>query len=365
MVETGPLPEGTARVPAKTLGAFMAAAFRAAGVEEAHARLTAEVLLDADLRGVRSHGAARLAQFVNQVERGVVNKRPKLTYRAGSDTTGVLDADNALGTVATDRALEEALAMAERHGTGFVAVRNSNHWGYPAYWSRKAARRGCIGIAMSNGGRFVAPTFSVEPVLGTNPLAVTIPGTPGGEQFHLDMATSAVARGKIETALREGKSIPRGWIPEAFGEKIPVDERGIMSYDVPLLPLGGEGTETGGHKGYALSLMVELLSSVLSGLGVENAIETSDPMNLLTGHLLGAIRVSGFREPGRVQAQISGTFQRVRSAKKAPGHDRIFIPGEPEAVAEEENGRLGVPLTPPIMAQLRRLNERLALGFEL
>lgn len=364
MVETGPLPPGTVRVPAQTLGAFMAASLRAAGVEEAHARLTAEVLLDADLRGVRSHGAARLPQFVNQVERGVINKRPKLTYRAGSDTTGVLDADNGLGTVAADRAMEEALAMAERHGTGFVAVRNSNHWGYPAYWSRKAARRGCIGIAMSNGGRFVAPTFSVEPVLGTNPLAVTIPGTPSGEQFHLDMATSAVARGKIETALREGTPIPKGWVPEAFQE-IPVDERGIMSYDVPLLPLGGEGTVTGGHKGYALSLMVELLSSVLSGLGVEEAAESTDPMNLLTGHLLGAIRVSGFRGLGLVQAQINDTFQRVRAAKKAPGHDRIFIPGEPEAMAEEENGRLGVPITPPIMAQLRRLNERLALGFEL
>lgn len=212
--------------------------------------------------------------------------------------------------------------------------------------------RGFIGICMTNGGRFVTPTFGMEPIFGTNPLSVAIPGGPDGLSFHLDMATSAVARGKIETALREGRPIPKGWAPEAFGQ-LHLDERGILPYDVPLLPLGGEGPETGGHKGYGLSLMVELLCSILVGQTYPS-----------TGHFMGAIKTGGFREPTLIYTQMAETFETIRNAKKAPGQERIYIPGELETIAEAENRRLGIPITPPVLEQIRRLNENMDLGFK-
>lgn len=364
MVEFTPLPEGTVRYPPEFIGDFIVAAFRRAGISEEHARLAADVLVSADLRGIRSHGAARLALFIGQLERGVIKKTPQMTFHAGSDTTGVLDADNGLGMVAANRAMGEALSMAEKHGTGFIAVRNSNHFGYPGYWARKAMESGFIGISMTNGGRFVAPTFSIEPILGTNPLSVAIPGGPNGQGFHLDMATATVARGKIETALREGRPIPKGWVPEAIGP-LRLDERGILPYDIPLLPLGGEGTETGGHKGYGLSLMVELLCSILSGLNLQEAAGgAAGQTSWSTGHFMGAIKVGGFREPALAHAQMKEIFGIIRSAKKTPGRDRIYIPGELEMTAEEENRRLGIPITPPVLEQLSRLNENMGLGFE-
>ena len=339
--------------------------FRAAEVPEADARLTAEVLISADLRGIRSHGAARLPYFLVRLERGLINKNPEMTLHAGSPTTGVLDADNALGTVASNRAMEEALARAAEFGTGFIAVRGSSHFGYAGYWARKAMERGFIGISMSNGGNRVAPTFGISPLFGTNPFSVAIPGGPGGHDFHLDMATATVAVGKIETALREGRTLPKGWVSSAAPAP-GLDERGILTMDAPLLPLGGEGDESGGHKGYGLSLMVELLSSLLSGSDLGARIAGAGPnAPAATGHLMGALKVEGFREPALVFAQMAQTFELIRNSEKEPGRDRIYIHGEPELIAEAENRRIGVPITPPILDQMRRINERLRLGFEI
>lgn len=352
MVEIGALPEGTVRFPSEIVRDFMAAVFKAKGLSEANARLSAEALLSADLWGIRSHGVARLPKFVDLFDQGVINRTPEMTFRAGSDTTGILDADNGSGIVAANMAMEEALSMAGRHGTGFVAVCNSNHFAFPGYWAQKAANRGFIGICLSTGGHFVTPTFGLEPILGTNPMSIAIPGGSRGKGFYLDMATSVVARGKIETSLREGRPLPKGWVPESFGEP-KLDDHGILTFDVPLLPLGGEGTETGGHKGYALSLMVELLCSILGGR-----------VNHGTGHFMGAISIEGFRESSMVFAQMEEIFEGVRKAKKAPGSTRILIPGELERIAEEENRRLGIPITLPLLAQIRRLNRELDLGFE-
>ncbi|MEE9276555.1 MAG: Ldh family oxidoreductase [bacterium] len=365
MVESTPLPEGTVRFPPEVVLAFNTAAFRAAGAPEADARLTAEVLLSADMRGIRSHGAARLPYFLVRLQRGVINKNPRMTFQAGSDTTGVLNADNALGTVAANRGMEEALSRAEAHGTGFVAVRDSSHFGYAGYWAQKAMKRGFIGFSMTNGGRRVSPTFGLSALFGTNPFSVAIPGGPDGHDFHLDMATSTVAVGKIETALREGREIPKGWV-SSFSGPPTLDDRDILTHGVPLLPLGGEGDEAGGHKGYGLSLMVELLCSVLSGSDIEARIAgAAGEAPPATGHFFGALKVEGFREPALVFAHMAKTFALIRGSEKEPGRDRIYIHGEPEAIAEEENRRLGVPITPPVLEQMRRLNGELELGFEI
>ena len=352
-------------MPFHTVRNFVAMAFIAVGVPDSDADLVADVLVSADLRGIRSHGVARMSFFLVRLERGVINQKPNLRFERGSETTGLLHGDNAIGVVAAARGMEEAMSMAGRFGSGFVAVRNSSHFGYAGFWSQRAMREGFIGISMSNSGRRVAPTFSDESVLGTNPLSVTIAGGAGETDFFLDMATSPVAVGKVETALREGREIPKGWVAEA-GDTPILDDDGVLSYDAPLLPLGGEGDETGGHKGFGLSLMVELLCGALAGGGLADRIlGASGDAPAAMGHFLGAIKVAGFRPIELVQADMAETFDLIRKSGRAPGRDRIFIHGEPEAIAEAENCELGIPITPALMGQLRRWNSRLALGFDL
>jgi LDH2 family malate/lactate/ureidoglycolate dehydrogenase len=204
---------------------------------------------------------------------------------------------------------------------------------------------------MSNGGRIVTPTFSIEPFMGSNPISEAIPGGSDALDFYLDMSTASVARGKIETYLREGKPIPKGWVPEGFGA-LRLDDEGILTFDVPLLPLGGDGPESGGHKGYALSLMVELLCSVLVGQA-----------NPATGHFLGAIKIESFRKLSLVHRQIAETFAEIRNLKRAAGQQKIYIPGELEALAEKENRQLGIPVTAATLEQMRRLDRMMTLGF--
>jgi L-2-hydroxycarboxylate dehydrogenase (NAD+) len=311
----------------------------------------ADVLISADLLGIRSHGVARLPKLVDLLKRGIINKRPSMAFRSGSVTTGILDADNGPGVAAANRAMDEAMAMAKESGTGFVAVLRSNHFGYPGYYARKAMKHGLIGLCISNGGRIVTPTYGIEPFMGSNPMSVAIPGGEGRPGFYLDMATASAAVGKIETYLREGRAIPKGWIPEAFGQP-SLNEHGIFNFIMPLLPLGGEGTDTGGHKGYALSLMVELLCTLLTG-----------QRNPATGHFMGAIDIGSFREPELVYQHMQETFDKIRGLKKAPGRDRIYIPGELEAKAEEENRRLGIVVSPAVIKQLKRLNDEMKLPF--
>ncbi len=363
MVESAPLPPGTVRIPAHRLREFVRDAFLSCGVPQVDSELIAEVLVTADLRGIRSHGVARIPYFLVRLERGTMNVHPKMTFRSGSDTTGLLDADNGIGIVAAERAMAEALVMARKHGSGFVAVADSSHFGYAGYWAERAMQHGCIGLSLSNSGGRTTPTFGAESLLGTNPMSVTIPGGEGKTDFYLDMATSAVAVGKIETALREGRTPGPGWVSTAAGEP-RLDERGVLTYDAPLLPLGGEGDESGGHKGYGLNLMVELLCGALSGTGLKERIAgASGRAPSAMAQLMGAIRIDGFRPLEDVQADMAETFAIVRGAQKAPGHDRIFIHGEPEAILMDENIRLGVPVTPAIMDQLRWVDGHLELGY--
>ncbi len=365
MVESGPLPEGTVRFPAQVIEEFIYAIFRSKDVPENDARLVAKVLVSADMRGIRSHGAARLSFFMLRLENGVLNARPAMKFHRGSDTTGLLDADDAIGIVASNRAMEESISMAEKHGSGFVTVRNSSHFGYAGYWAKKAMDAGFIGISMTNGGRRTAPTFGAEAIFGTNPMSVAIPGGPGGTDFHLDMATSVTAVGKIETALREGREIPKGWVLSSLGTPT-LNENSILNYETPLVPLGGEGDENGGHKGYGLQLMVEILCGALSGAGLESRMAgAAGTSKSATGHFMGAIKTAGFRDLAATFHDMGKLFETIRGARKTPGHDRIYIHGEPEAIAEEENKHIGVPITPAVLEQIQRLNEEMELGFEI
>jgi len=353
MVETQETPSGSIRVQDAAARGFAAALFRASGVPADESDLVAEVLVGADMRGIRSHGLARIPYFMIRLQRGVIEARPEFSFTARTPTTGLLDAGNGIGIVAADRAMKEVIAMATRHGSGFVVVTNSSHFGYAGIWAERAMAAGMIGISMSNSGGRVAPTFGSDSVLGTNPLAVAIPGGAGGTDFYLDMATSAVAVGKVETALREDRAVPPGWV--ASTQTPSLDGNGVLSFDSPLLPLGGEGTESGGHKGYGLALMVELLCGAMGGTSLEARIAgASGESPPAMGHLMGAIRVDGFRAVSEVQSDMASTFDVIRKSARSPGQDRIYIHGEPEAIAEERHRAEGIPIGPAVLEQLDR-----------
>jgi L-2-hydroxycarboxylate dehydrogenase (NAD+) len=359
-VESDQAPADSIRVPFDVAQRFVSALFRSAEVPRADAGLVAEVLVGADLRGIRSHGLARIPYFLTRLQRGVIKPRPELRFVANTPTTGLLEAGDGIGIVAASRAMDEAMGMAAGQGCGFVVVKDSSHFGYAGFWAERAMRAGYIGISMSNSGGRVAPTFGTDSLLGTNPLAVAIPGAPGATDFHLDMATSAVAVGKVETALREGRALPQGWVGSSGTPRL--DDNGVLSFDSPLLPLGGEGTETGGHKGYGLALMVELLCGALGGTGFEARIagaagESAPAM----GHLMGAIQIDGFRPRQEVQQDMEATFELIRGSARASGQDRIYIHGEPEAEAEATQRRVGIPVSAAVMGQLDRWADTLAV----
>jgi LDH2 family malate/lactate/ureidoglycolate dehydrogenase len=353
-VESDQVEIGVTKVQFEVAQRFVADLFRSMDVPDDDADLVAEVLVGADLRGIRSHGLARIPYFLTRLQRGVIKARPEFSFDSGTPTTGLLDADAGIGIVASARAMDEAMAMATGFGCGFVVVRDSSHFGYAGFWAERAMRSGFIGISLSNSGGRVAPTFGTESLLGTNPMAVAIPGAPGGgTDFLLDMATSAVAVGKVETALREGRAPPPGWVASEVAPSL--DENGVLSFESALLPLGGEGTETGGHKGYGLALMVELLCGALGGTALAARIagaagESAPAM----GHLMGAIRVDGFHRLDQVQGNMESTFEVIRGSTRASGRDRIYIHGEPEIETGARHRREGIPVGTVVLAQLDR-----------
>ncbi len=218
---------------------------------------------------------------------------------------------------------------------------------------------GYIGISLSNSGRRVAPTFGMEAVLGTNPLSVAIPG--GEDDFLLDMASSAVAVGKVETALREGRSIPPGWVVDP--QRVGLDENGVLSFDTPLVPLGGPGVETGGHKGYGLGLMIELLCGALGGTSFADRLAgAGGEAPAAMGHFLGALKVEGFRDPAAMQGDMDELFQAIRASARVPGEDRIYIHGEPERSAWETAHEEGIEVSAPVRRQLDRWAGRLGVA---
>ena len=364
MVETSPLPKGTKRHDPQVVKNFLATALIRVGVQPEDADLVSDVLVGADLRGVRSHGAARLSYFIVRLEKGTLNLNPKMDIKMNTKTTGLLDAEDGIGIIAANKAMQKSMEIAEEFGTGFIGVANSSHFGFAGYWADLAMQKGFIGISMSNSGGRTTPTYARESMLGTNPLSISI---PGGDytNFLLDMATSTVAVGKIETALREGRDITQGWVSPT-GDTPELDDNGVLTYGAPLLPLGGSGMETGGHKGYGLNLMVELLCGAITGTPFADRIKgakgTARPA---MGHLMGAIRLDGFREPKEIQKEMSATYDIIRNAKKEPDQDRVYIHGEPESIAIEENTRLGIPITPAVNEQLEKIAEKYGINSAL
>jgi LDH2 family malate/lactate/ureidoglycolate dehydrogenase len=354
--------QSTMIVTESTLRQFTQNIFLAIGCSDEHARLAADVLLRSDMRGIDSHGVARLSGYVRLWEKGRINPTPDIRVVHETPTTATVDGDAGLGLVVAPFAMQVAIQKAEQYGSGWVSVRNSNHFGIAGYHALMAVEKDMIGFAMTNASPLVAPTFSNERMLGTNPMCYAF---PAGKYPPLivDMATSAAANGKLEIAQRSGKQVPEGWIQDGEGN-FTTDPHALKTGG-SLLPLGSD-REHGSHKGFGLSATVDILSAVLSGANygpwvppfVAFLDPPTDPVGQGIGHFLGAMRVDGFRQVQDFKDNLDNWISRFKSAQTIDPNQKVIIPGEPELEAEIDRKQNGIPLVDAVVKDLNELAVR-------
>jgi L-2-hydroxycarboxylate dehydrogenase (NAD+) len=354
------------------LAEFCQRAFEAVGVPSHDAAITAEVLVTANLRGTDSHGVARLRRYVDGLRQGVMDARPEVSTLHETPLSALLDGDGGLGQPIGVRAMRLAIAKAQSQGAGFVAVRNSNHYGIAGYYAMLALDHDLIGISLTNSGCYVVPTFGREAILGTNPISVAVP-TLQERPFVLDMSTAVVTLGTLEVRSRQERELLAGWATNAQGQPTTSADEVLHNLVTHagggIMPLGGIGEEHGGHKGYGLAMLVDILCGVLPGAGYLDHIYTKDdtghPLPANVGHFFGALRIDAFRPLVDFQAMMDVFIDRARSSAKATGQSRIFIHGEKEFETAEERRQMGIPLGPKVVASLREIAAELDLEFSL
>lgn len=356
------------RVDFNTMEHFARDVFKALGVPPGDAETCAEVIIEADRRGIYSHGVNRLKKiYYDRIKAGLLSPVTRVEVLRETQTTAVLDGHNGMGMVIAKRSMETAIEKASRFGMGMTAVRNSTHYGIAGYYASMAASRDMIGVTGTNARPSVAPTFGVENMLGTNPLTFAIP-TDESFPFVLDCATSVSQRGRIEAYEKMKKKLPSCWVIGADG-KPKTDARevlkGLDAGECALTPLGGIGEEGAGYKGYGYSTVVEILSAALSGgsflrmlSGIEN--EKSVPSRL--GHFFMAIDVSAFTEPAAFKRTSGEILRALRSSRKMPGQSRIYTAGEKEYLHWCEMKNRGIPLNRALRDEIVRMRDELGLS---
>ena len=341
---------------------FSKAIFEKVGCPSADAQIAAQVLLSADMRGVDSHGVARLSGYIRLWEKERINATPNIKIVHETPSTAVIDGDAGLGLVVAPYAMEVAIEKAKKVGTGWVSVKNSNHFGIAGYHSMMAAESDMIGISMTNASPLVAPTFSKERLLGTNPIAVAIPANE--EPFFVgDMATTTAANGKLEILQRKNLDAPLGWVQDNQGQ--PTTNSSGVKEGGALLPLGGD-REHASHKGYILGSIVDIFSAVLSGANygpwvppfVSFIDPVDDPVGEGIGHFFGAMRIDAFRPAEEFKNHMDNWIRRFRNSEAVSPSQKVVIPGDPEREMEAERSKHGIPLLPPVIKDLRALSEK-------
>jgi len=354
--------------PSEVLREFSTRMFIHFSVPKVDAAQAADVLAAADLRGIDSHGVARLHTYFEMLQLRRINPLPEIKVVRSTPSTATIDGDNGLGLVVGPHANRFAMDMAERFGSGWVSVQNTNHYGIAGYYVLKALERDLIGWAMTNSTKLVAPLWGAERMLGTNPIAIAFPGKEE-PPIVIDMATSACAYGKIEIARRRGELIPEGWAVDKEGRDStnPND----MIDGGALLPLGSD-RERGGHKGYGLAIMVDVLCGVLSGANwgpftPPFALRQEIPSRSVghgIGHFFGAMQIDGFIGRDEFKRQIDDFIRTFRATKPAPGTNGPLLPGDPEREAEVSRRKSGIPLVMPVVEELRDISKQTGIPFE-
>ena len=341
--------------------------FMKMGCGENDSTIIAEVFLAAELRGHASHGMIRIKDYYELWKAKRINTDPHIVVVHESPSTAVVDGDNAVGMVAARRSMELAIEKAKKAGTGWVATRNSNHFGIAGYYSMMALKQDMIGICLTNANPLVAPTFSISRMMGTNPIAVAIPAFKQ-PPFIADFATTPVARGKLAVAEKKGEKVPFGFVQDKTGK--PSDDPAILKSGGSMLTLGGDRVH-GSHKGYCLSSIVDIFSAVFSGANFGPFVPPSvaylpvldKKVGEGTGHFFGAMRIDAFQPAVEFKAKMDEWIETFRSAEPAEGQEKILIPGDPERESEERIMREGIKLVPAIKDDLIAIAKELEIDF--
>jgi LDH2 family malate/lactate/ureidoglycolate dehydrogenase len=337
------------------------------GCPPGDARIIADVFLKAELQDLPSHGLMRIKNYHKLWEKGRINTNPEFKVVHETPGTAVVDADGAIGMIGGVESMKLAIIKAEKCGTGWVATRNSNHFGICGYYATMALEKDMIGISMTHANPTVAPPNSIERMLGTNPVAMAVP-TAEEPPFVADFSTTPITRGKLGVAAKKGEKVPFGYVQDKNG--IPSDDPDILKKGGSMLPLGGD-LQGGGHKGYAMAAMVDVLSGVLSGANFGPFIppflaylpvpevQTGQGM----GHFFGAIRIDAFQKPEVFKKRMDKWITTLRNSKPIEG-ERVRIPGDIEREAEEKNLKEGISLLPSVQTELKEIAYKLGVAFD-
>jgi ureidoglycolate dehydrogenase (NAD+) len=340
-------------IPHERLARFAAACLEKLGLAVADARLVAETLVEANLRGVDSHGVVRLPHYATRLRNGTVNAKPRISVRRTGPSTALVEGDAGMGQLVAARAMREAIALARESGAGAVGARNSSHCGACAYFVELAAREGMIGLALTHTDSIMVPPGMKRLFLGSNPIAF---GAPAGDgpPLVIDMSTTHAAWGKVIVARQEGKPVPPDWGVDAAG-RATTDAAGVVG----LAP-------TGGHKGYALALMVEVLCAQLMGLPFGRHVtkmygELEKPRNL--GHFMLALDVARFGDAAAFGAQVAALLAEARREEPADPARPPLAPGDPERLCAAARRRDGIPLPAGVLGELKALGAELGVAL--
>ncbi len=352
------------RLERRELEAFCTRVFEAMGAVGAEASDAAEILVAADAAGIESHGVARLRRYVNGIKAGIMVPNVEGTVVHSTPLSLVIDGNGAMGLHLSKKTMADVIQRAESHGAAFASVRDSNHFGIAGYYAKMALPKDMIGIAMTNTAALGVPTFAKDAYFGTNPLAVAVPAHREAP-FVLDMSTTVVTRGKIETYLREGRLLPEQWavdkrgIPTQDSEKLLAD----MLYQLGggILPLGGSGELTSGYKGYGLAVMVDIFTAVLSGGLFGRDVVDAEGTSGRVAHFFGAVRLDLFRDPEAIKEDMGAMLEALRTAEPAVGESQVYYAGLKEHLHEQACAEQGIPLSGPVWRSLQAIGEELNL----
>ncbi|HHW30868.1 MAG TPA: Ldh family oxidoreductase [Clostridiaceae bacterium] len=338
---------------------FCIEVFKGYGFSEKDSQTITDVLLEADLSGIESHGIQRLKRYHEEITSKKlvdINGKPEVVFE--TPVSAVIEGNNGMGQLIATYAMETAIKKAKQSGVGLVTVRNSNHFGIAAYYVKMAIEENMLGVAMTNTEAIMVPTFGRQPMLGTNPIAVGMPAKP--HPFLFDASTTVVPRGKLEVYAKRGNDIPFGWALNEKGHDCTDSNRVLKNIIAKsgggILPIGGSGELMGGHKGYGFGLICELCTGILSGGTTSNYVYKKQGQSNIA-HCFYAIDYGIFGDKEDIKLRFSKYLQELRDSSKAEGQERIYIHGEKEIEAHERIKATGVPVNEITYEELCRIAE--------
>ncbi len=360
MFEKTVVDENYVRIPREKLFDFVVEIFKRLDVPEEDAKIVADNLIMADMRGIESHGVQRLKRYVDGIKVGAVNVHPNIKIVKESPVFAVLDGDECLGQVVAHRAMKLAIEKAKKVGVGIVGVKNSNHYGIAGYYPLMAAREGLIGVSMTTSRPLVAHTGAMEKFMGTSPIAVAAP-VEGENPFLLDMATSVVPSGKVEVYRRKNKPVHGEWAISTETGEIIHDPNEVLSPRGTILPLGGLGELSGGHKGYGLGAIVDIFAGILNGATWSKHVGGTSDKHSDVGHFFMAIDPGAFGDADEFKRSMKKYLDELRNAKKHPKFERIWVHGEKGFLTYETRLKIGVPIYKKVLDEMNAIAEELGV----